>query len=189
LADNVTLPGTGTAIDTRDIGSGVERQRMDSFVSQVTVDLSITRPADTTAYAANDALANSTSAPTTGGFTFTSAGRISGGAGIILDAEVTSSKAASTLQGEVWLFDQAVTAINDNAAFSPSAANALFRVGVIPFSLNGETNFGRAEITGLGIGFTCVGSANLRALVKVTAAYTPASGEVLTVRLKIAQTT
>jgi hypothetical protein len=158
----------------------------------VTCDTDIARPPDTTAYVANDAWANSTSAPTSGGFTVgatnsKNAARKSGGSGIITDAVITSSNPAGTpLQGEIWLFDQAVTAINDNAAFSLSDSDAKNFVGKVPFTLAVDaTNNSQAHVTGLNIFFTCIGSANLRFLVKVKNAYTPASAEVLTVRLKI----
>ena len=151
-----------------------------------TCSTDITRPADTTAYAANDALANSTSSPTTGGFTFTGAARKSGGSGIITDAVIVSSNPAGTpLQGEIWLFDSAVTAINDNAAFALSDSDAKLFVGKIAFTVAVDaTNNSQAHVTGLNIMFTCVGSANLRYLVKVKNAYAPANAEVLTVRMK-----
>jgi hypothetical protein len=151
-----------------------------------TCSTDVTRPADTTAYSANDAWANSTSVPTSGGFTFSNAARKSGGSGIITDAVIVSSNPAGTpLQGEIWIFDQAVTAINDNAAFSLSDADAKLFVGKIPFTLAVDaTNNSQAHVTGLNIMITCVGSVDLRYLVKVKNAYTPISGEVLTVRLK-----
>lgn len=154
----------------------------------VTVSTDVTRPADTTAYAANDALSDSTSAPTSGGFTFTSAARKSGGSGIITDAIITTSADAATLlQGEIWIFDTSVTNINDNSAFAVSDTEIKTYVGKIPFTMEDAGNNGAAHVTNLSIGFTCVGSANLRFLVKVKNAYTPASGEVLTTRLKIIQ--
>lgn len=155
---------------------------------QVTVSSDVTRPADTTAYAANDAWSDSTSAPTSGGFTFTSAARKSGGSGIITDAIITTSNDAGTLQGEIFIFDTSVTNINDNAAFAVSDSEIKTCVGKIPFILEDVGNSGFAHAQNLAIGFTCVGSANLRFLVRVTNAYTPASAEVLTVRLKIIQT-
>lgn len=157
-----------------------------------TIDASVTRPADTNAYAVNDAMSDSTSAPTAGGFTFSNAARFSAGGGIITDAVITSSAdPATTLQGEIWLFDQAVTAINDNAVFAMSDSDVLNLVGVIPFTLastvagSGTNSF--AHVSGLNYGFDPVGTANLRYLIKVKNAYTPISGEVLKVRLKILQ--
>lgn len=163
-----------------------------TVVPFTTINTSVTRPADTTAYAVNDTWSDSTSAPTAGGFTFTNAARLSGGSGIITDAVITSSAdPATTLQGEIWIFDQAGTNINDNAAFTMSDADVLNLVGVIPFTLastvagSGTNSF--SHINGLNIGFTCVGTANLRFLVKVKNTYTPTSAEVLNVKLKIAQ--
>lgn len=156
------------------------------FVPAVsTLTTSITRPADTNAYAANDAFANSTSAPTTGGFTFTAACRASGGYGTITDM-VVSASAGTAYQGEVWIFDQAVTATNDNAALSVSDADILNFVGAIPFNTT-DVNAANSvsTTTGIGMGYTCVGTANLRYLVKIMNAPTPASAEVLTVRIKV----
>lgn len=153
---------------------------------QVTLSTDITRPSDTTAYAVNDALSNSTSAPTSGGFTLTGAARVSGGSGLITDMIITSSNnAATTLQGEIWIFDTSVTNINDNAAFAISDAEVKTCVAKVPFVLVADTNNSLTHIQNLGIGFTCVGSADLRYLVKVKNVYTPASAEVITVRAKI----
>lgn len=154
-----------------------------------TLTTTITRPADTTAYAANDALADSTSSPTSGGFTLSNACRTSGGSGMLTSLSIVSSNdPATTLQGEIWVFDSAVTAVNDNAAFALSDADALKLVpgGVVPFALSSSTaGSGTNSMyagTGLNLGYTCVGSVNARFLVKVKAAYTPASGETLTLR-------
>lgn len=154
----------------------------------VTCSTDITRPADTAIYAANDALSDSTSAPTSGGFTLTGAARVSGGSGIITDLIVTSSNnAATTLQGEVWIFDTSVTNVNDNAAFAISDAEVKTLVGVVPFTLVAGVNNSMKHVQNLSIGFTTVGSANLRYLVMVKNAYTPASAEVITVRAKVLQ--
>lgn len=154
----------------------------------VTVQTDVTRPADTTAYAAGDAISNSTTAPTTGGFTLTNAARKSGGSGIITDMTVSSSNDPATrLSGEVFIFNQAVTNINDNTAFAVSDTEIKTCVGVVPFSLFDAGNNTFAHMTGLNILFTCVGSANLRFLLRARNAYTPASSEVITVTAKIVQ--
>lgn len=154
----------------------------------VTCSTDITRPSDTTAYTANDALSDSTTAPTSGGFTFTSAARVSGGSGIITDCIVTSSNDPGTvLVGEIIIFDTSVTNINDNSAFAVSDSEIKTLVGIIPFTLADVGNNDAGWTSNLNMGFTCVGSANLRFLVRVKNAYTPASAEVLTVRVKIMQ--
>ena len=89
------------------------------------------------------------------------------------------------LQGEIWIFDGAVTAVNDNAAFLLSDADAAKLVGIVPFWLGrgagaNATDFARAELA-----FTAVGSADPAFLVKVNNAYAPAALEELRFRFKI----
>lgn len=153
----------------------------------VTCSTDITRPADTTAYAASDALSDSTSAPTVGGFTLTGAARASGKSGVITDLIVTSSNSAGGLSGELYIFDTAVTAVNDNAAFGVSDSEIKTLVAKVPFTLAAGTNNAHVNVQNLSIGFTTVGNANLRFLIKVVSAYTPISAEVITVRAKCAQ--
>jgi hypothetical protein len=151
----------------------------------ISVQTDITRPADTTAYAANDCLSDSTSAPTSGGFTLTSICRKSGGSVLITDVIVTTSNdPATTLQGEVWLFNTAVTNINDNTAFAVSDTEIKTCVGKIPFALEDAGNNGFYHAQNLSILATASGSANLRFLIRVKNAYTPANAEVLTVIVK-----
>lgn len=178
-----TTPGTTNGVVVNAGTTGATPVPAVSAIS--TVSATVTRPTDTNAYAANDAFANSTSAPTAGGFTLTSACRASGGYGTIQDAVITAS-AGTAYQGEVWVFDQAVTAINDNAAFTITDGEAQTLVGVIPFNTADVTAANAISyVTGLDIGYTCVGTANLRFLVKIMAAVTPGNAEVLSFRIKV----
>lgn len=176
----LTISASGEAATTNAIldavvGAGV-----------VTCSVDITRPANTTQYAADDAWADST--PTAGGFTFSGAARATGKAVILTDLVIVSSNAAATpLQGEIWIFDTAPTAISDNAAFTVSDAEAKTLVARIPFVLTTIGANSSAHLSNLGIAMTTVGSADLRGLVRVMNAYTPVSGEVLTVRAKFLQ--
>lgn len=154
----------------------------------VTVQTDVTRPADTTAYAINDAISNSTTSPTSGGFTLSGIARRSGGSVLITDVIVNSSADPATpLQGEIFLFNQAVTNINDNAAFAVSDTEIKTCVGRVGFANEdvGNNNFYHAQ--NLNILATCVGSADLRFLLRAKNAYTPASGEVLTITVKAIQ--
>jgi hypothetical protein len=154
----------------------------------VRLQTDITRPSDTTAYAANDALSNSTSAPTSGGFTFTGAARVSGGGGTVLSATFNTSADASTLlQAECHLFTTSVTNINDNSAFAVSDAEIKTWLGKIYFSMFDAGNNGACHVSGVGISYVCSGSADLRFLIRVINAYTPVSAEVLTCTLVCAQ--
>lgn len=151
----------------------------------MTVTVGFTRPADTNAYAVNDAYANSTSSPTVGGFTFANAARAAAKTCKLSDMIITNSNPASTgLQGEVWIFDTAVTAINDNAAFAVSDAEILTLVGKVAFSMATGVNNNSVHVQGINIDLTTVSVPDLRFLVRVTNVYTPASAEVLTFRAK-----
>ena len=152
----------------------------------VTRTVSIIRPADTNAYAANDAWSDSTTAPTTGGFTIANAAAASGGSGIITGLNAYNSGAAS-LYGEVYVFRSAATAINDNAAWALSDTDAKLLVAIIPFITEAQPSNGVASYGNILKQFTCSGSADLRALVKVKSAYTPASAEDLTLEFDIWQ--
>ena len=180
-----------TSPDSVDEGDfGVPRMTLTRYVitsprlDPFTVDLQITRPANTTTYAVNDALADTT--PTAGGFTLTGMARVSGGSGFISDAVFSFEEDAATpLQGELWLFDQSVTAVTDNAAFAVSDAEARTLVGIIPFVLTDGGNNGIHHVERVNLPYTCSGSANLRALVRVKNAYVPTTNSsILTVRLK-----
>lgn len=154
----------------------------------VTVTTDVTRPANTTTYTINDAMADTT--PTAGGFTFTNAARVSGGSGIITDMMVSFEEDAATpLQGELVLFNTSVTAVTDNATFAISDAEAKTVVAIIPFTLTDFGNQGIAHVQNLAIGFTCSGSANLRFLIRVKNGYVPTTNSsVITFTLKIIQT-
>ncbi|MBW8814047.1 MAG: hypothetical protein JF588_11535 [Caulobacterales bacterium] len=183
----LTSQATGAKQDTGNTSmASIDGKIVAPFAGVATT--TITRPADTTAYAANDILADSTSAPTAGGFTLNNVCSASGKSGVINSVAIVSSNdPATTLIGEIWIFDSAVTAVNDNAAMALSDADALKLVGKIPFALEtSQAGSGANSIYasgGLSLGYTCSGSANLRYLVKVKNAYTPASAETLALRV------
>ena len=152
---------------------------------------SYTRPADTTAYAAGDAVANSTSAPTV--LTFSSAVRANGGSGIIIGAQLIDNSSPTTPgQFELYLFSATVTPTNDNAALDISAADALKLVGVIPFTTNKKfTSSTVYSAMAMGdcapFGFVAdAGGTSLFGLLCARNAYSPKSGGVLTLKLTIA---
>lgn len=163
----------------------------------VTINASFTRPADTTTYAAGDAVTNSTSSPTV--ITFTNCARANAGGGFIVGADMIDS-ANQTLKGqfELWLFDTTVTPDNDNAVFTPTDAELATLVAIIQFNAAfvGDATAGAGgnvllagTIAGAGSkAFTCgASSRDLFGLVVVRNAYVPTSSEILTLRLHISQ--
>lgn len=189
--------GSGTYVGTSRINEGGQDRHLQRQVPNTSegedvsvgsfkeAKASIIRPGNTTVYTPNTAWAASPA--TTGGITFANAARLAAKSGYVTDLFVFTSAAPGTmLQAELWLFDQAVTAVADNAAFTVSAADMDKCVGVIPFTLVAVGGGGHsfAHVRGLNIGFTTSGAPDLRGLVKVTNAYAPASGEKLSFRLK-----
>lgn len=161
---------------------------------QITVSSNFTRPADTTAYAAGDAVTNSTSSPSI--ITFNSVARANAGSGVIIGAVlIDSANQATKGQFELWLYDTSFSADNDNAAFTPSDGETETLIGVIPFLIPyvGDATSGAGgncvyPVGNLSIPFTCGASVDdIFGLLVVRNAYTPVSGEKFTLRLFVVQ--
>lgn len=155
-----------------------------------TIGTNFSRPADTTAYAADDAVTDSTTAPTI--LTFTNAARVSGGSGIITDAILIDESNPGTKGSfELMLYDTTFTPNNDNAAFAPSTTVARTFLGKISFSTvsNSGTSDQHYHAQNVNLAFTAVGSANIFGELVARNAYTPASSGRFDIRLKILQLT
>lgn len=153
----------------------------------------ITRPADTTAYTAGDVIADSTSAATVLKFNRASG---DGSGGVIRSAMMASSIAPGTkLNADLFLFDTAPTAYgNDNEAFALSDADLLNCVGVISLdgttAANVKTGTLNCVVINQALAMPVKSLVNDRCLYGVLVArnaYTPGSGEVLTIKLGIQQ--
>lgn len=155
------------------------------------IKASITRPDDTDAYAAKDAIASSASAGVSV-MEFAEIGRDPTGAtGLIVGAWLlTSGVPATPGEYKLWLYDTAPANQNDNAAFAPSDAEQANLVGVISFTVNHDTANNRvymADPDQLPIAFACKGTdeRSLYGVLQVMNAYTPPAQEVYTVALQI----
>ena len=141
------------------------------------VTLDFTRPADTTAYAAKDAIAVSTSSPTV--FSFNIA-RIAAGAGTITKVRLWTDQSTNVAQYRLHFYSVTPTAINDNAAFTILWANRAKRVGfadIGPLSTEGTgSDSANGQNTDVRVPFVCAAaSTTLYALVETLTAFTPAS--------------
>ncbi len=148
---------------------------------------SFARPADTTAYAVNDAVANSTSAPTI--LTFANAARIAGGSGYIVKAELCTDQAACIAAFRLHLFTTSVTPVNDNAAYTSLWTNRLSRVGFIDFPAVAQEGSGSTSAFALWVGqllyVTDSATASLYGLLETKTAFTPASAQNFSIRLGV----
>lgn len=150
------------------------------------VTQSFTRPADTTTYAAGDAVNNSTSAPTI--LTFADMAREVGRGGVLQSAILTMSSVASLAADlDLYLFDTTVAMQNDNAAWGPSDAEIKTLVAIVSF-YSAIRRTGSANVqyaTGaLSQAYACTSaSTSLFGMLVARNAYIPASAEEFTIRL------
>lgn len=137
-------------------------------------DTAFTRPNDTTAYAARDVIADSTSAATIR--TFGTAGRISGGSGYITKALLQTSDSAQVNRVRLHLYStSSPTVINDNAANTVLYADRAKYVGYIDFpALSTETSGSEAFALWTGaLPYLCVGNDDLFGVLETLDAFTP----------------
>ena len=151
---------------------------------------SFTRPADTTAYAQNDIVANSTTAASITPLKFGLNG--SGKAGIIRSAQLyKSDKTVTNATFTVFLFtaDPGTPTNGDNSAFGvASAASFLdsFAIDLATGALAGGTTGAAKNSAALAIPFFMPAlNDKLYALHRADAAYTPASAESFKLTLDI----
>jgi len=155
-----------------------------------TSSANFTRPSNATAYTANDAVANSTSAPTV--LTFTGMARITGGGGLITGATLhIGEKNTTAAEFHLWLFDTSPTLNNDNDAFAPASGDLANLVGIVIFS---PTNM--SDATGMRVyqAINCpiayrAAATGLYGVLQTRTAYTPASAATFRVKLHVTKET
>jgi len=144
-----------------------------------------TRPADTTAYASNDLVANSTTAGSVTPLVFDAPDGTSWSQFVAARIEM-SDKTTTNAAFDLHLFEISPTVANgDNGAFSIAAAGAAVGwLGKVSVTVNGLAGATTGK-TGIAAATAIPGSAKARiyGLLVATAAYTPASAEVFTVTL------
>ncbi len=172
--------GTNLWLPYRANGRGWWTGAYTTFLTQT-----ITRPANTTAYAAGDVIS------TTGGavIAFTGAHLDNGGSGLIIAAHlIVSTNEAADLVADLVLFDATVTAVADNSPMVDSDAEAVTYIGTVPFTT--PTDLGANNVaytvTGLNLPYVCgASSTSIFGLLVARNAYTPASAAVFTLRLGV----
>jgi len=146
----------------------------------------LTRPANATAYAANDAVSNSTTAPVA--FTFTDLARLNGGAGYITKARLMTNQSGNTARFRLHLFTISPTAINDNEPYTLLYANFASRIGTVEFPACSTSGSGstaaKAESPDIRILYKCESdSRTVYGLLEVLDAFTPASEQKFQIKL------
>lgn len=189
ITGNVSLTGNSSVG-----GGGISGNNTSSPVSVVGFiarpSASFTRPADTTAYAVGDLVANSTSAGSVAPMTFTAA-RIAAGTGQIRRVQIRKSGAGVVAaQFRVHFYTASPTPTNgDNGAWLTTGSAAyLGGVDVVvdrAFS-DGAVGIG-VPMSGSEINFALASGQSIFALLEARAAYTPVSVEQFAVTLEVLQ--
>lgn len=159
----------------------------------VSVSATFTRPADTTAYTANDVVSNDTSATTL--MAFSGAARVNGGSGYIVGIRVLTNKKSITPRFRVHIANAtSITVSADNAAAQLKYADITKRVAsydLAAMSTAADTTnsdqSGAADYTMRLPFVAAAGSTSLYVWLETLDAFTPASGESFTVVLLIDQ--
>ena len=148
-----------------------------------------TRPANTTAYTAQDSVSDSATVPTIRTFierqnphkTTNDIGLAPGGSYMVKSVKLTKSTNATTNASfDVYLYTSGVTANNDNAEHGISYANKIYRIGKtnLTLAVSGTTQSDCAEKTETDVNHTFVAmDTTIYARLVATAAYTPGSAE------------
>jgi hypothetical protein len=137
------------------------------------------RPANTTAYAANDAVSDSTSAPTV--LTFNTVSKRPAVSGYVVKARLITDQSTNTAQFRLWLYHTAPTAINDNAAFTYLYADRAKLAGYVdlgPLQTEGSGSDAAFATEGtVRLPFVNGPTRALYGLLETKTAFTPASGQ------------
>jgi hypothetical protein len=208
MADNIQVSqGVGTTMATDDVsgvqyprvkvswgvdGSAVDASAANQFPvqsnnSEVRITAQFTRPADTTAYAAGDLVANNTTAGSVVPLTFTNAVRSSGDCVRIERVRIEKSSTSLTNASfRLHLFEASPTpTVGDNGVYNNAGVlatnNVLNMVGTFPVSMTWSGSDGAIGVgvptTGSGATACPTSGTSLFGFLEVTAAYTPTSGE------------
>ena len=157
-------------------------------VGSEVIEGTLTRPADTAAYAVGDVLATATS----GGdstITFTGVAGENGAGGTIVSLVLEDDNGGATVDGdfELWLYSVVPANQNDNVAFAPTDAENEDLVGVyaLPtfFDAGGSHIY---EKDAIGTQFKCAaGGKDLYGVLVTRSAYTPLSAGKFTIKLGV----
>lgn len=146
----------------------------------VAVNATLTRPADTNAYTALDAISDSVSSPTV--LTFNNVARVNNGSGYLTKLRMMTNQSTFIGRIRLHLFHTAPTAINDNAACTLLWANRSNRIGHITLDAASTEGSGsdaaNASAISIRLPFVCAAAdRNIYALVETLDGFTPISGQ------------
>jgi hypothetical protein len=184
-----TLPALGQGAKTASLPVAIasDQDTLKTGGNSVVVGATFNRPADTTAYAVGDLIANSTTAGSVVPVPSV-AGRVSGGTGVIRRIRVSTTQTglAGTEIVRVHLFKASPTVTNgDNGAFAANGVTSI-ALGYTDVVLNHVYNDGSKGFTATDIVFDTTVQ-TLYALFETRTAFTPSSAATYALALEVLQ--
>lgn len=183
MADDLTIPAIGSIVAADEVSSRYyQRIKIVSGAEGIAADAgtytlssNFNRPANTTAYTANDLVANSTTAGSVTPLSFA----LSASAGLIRRVRVKKSdEATATPTIRVWFFESSPTVTNgDNGAFAATLTSSIGYADVDVTNAGSDDAVGWATVDIPVVAATCYG------LLQTLSGYTPTSGETYTVTI------
>jgi len=159
----------------------VEIADSSTFPTGIVVGTELTRPADVTAYTANDVVSNSTADPTY--LTFENIARTEGGSGYIIKARMLTDQKTNVAAFRLHLYHTAPLPQGDNAPFALLYSNKASRIGIIDFDAMGTEDATKSDSaqtlwTSGHLHFVLpAGSKTIYGQFETKTAFTPASGQ------------
>ena len=140
---------------------------------------SFTRPADTTAYAANDAIADSTSAPTL--LSFANCANANGGQGYIVKTRLMTNQKTCTARFRLSFYHTAPSPVNDNAPKPMLYANKdklIGRIDLDPCNTEDATSDAAFALSTALMPYVCAAAdTTIYCILTTLDAFTPASAQ------------
>jgi hypothetical protein len=191
--DVLTVQGVASMTALKVDGSAVTQPVSVAAVVSVKTGMSvvsqeITRPADTTAYAANDVVGPTTT-PAVGVLADLFSGN--GASGYITKVRLVTNQAANVTPYRIYFYNAAPTAIADNAASSVLYADDAKIIGYVDITNVSQEGSGSDAAMGLWTGQLAAKAAaadnDLYYVIITKAAFTPANGQKYTVTVTLDQ--
>ena len=140
---------------------------------------SFARPADTTAYAANDAIADSTSAPTL--LSFANCANANGGQGYIVKTRLLTNQKTCTARFRLSFYHTAPSPVNDNAPKPMLYANKdklIWRIDLDPCNTEDTSSDAAFALSTALMPYVCAAAdTSIYCILTTLDAFTPASAQ------------
>ena len=176
------MTGSTQVSVSRGVGGGLDVSASNPLPvggKSVQKSASFTRPADTTAYAANDAIADSTSAPTL--LSFANCANANGGQGYIVKTRLLTNQKTCTARFRLSFYHTAPSPVNDNAPKPMLYANKdklIGRIDLDPCTTEDTTSDAAFALSTALMPYVCAAAdTTIYCILTTLDAFTPASAQ------------